>query len=221
VGPSKDTPKRLVVEGNDDKHSVLSLARSRLQWPNKPEDAPVYIDVIGGAEEILKPSYLTTLLKTRELKITGIMLDANTKTESRYERIRKVCSEFFPALPTETATSGVIVANEDQKRFGVWIMPANVSEGDLEIFLKYLVPEQSGPLWKHATECVASAKAAGAPYRDSHVLKANLYTFLAWQDPPGQSPGTAITKKVLDPNSEKATPFVTWFRDLYELQDVQ
>jgi uncharacterized protein DUF3226 len=220
-GPSIHCSKRLVVEGNDDRHSVLSLVRSRLLWPNNPEDAPVYIELGNGAEEILEPSYLTTLLKTRELKTTGIMLDANTKLRGRYERILNVCSQFFPHLPRELPAAGVIVDNEDQKRFGLWIMPDNASEGDLELFLRYLVPVPSEPLWKHATECAASAKSKGAPHREAHVSKANLYTWLAWQDPPGQSPGLAITKKILDPSSEKATPFVNWFRNLYELQDAQ
>lgn len=221
MGPPTHSPKRLVVEGNDDKQSVLSLARSRLQWSQSVEDSPVFIDIGGSAEEILKPAYLTALLKTRELRIIGIMLDADDKPEGRYERIRNVCSEFFPALPKKMPDSGLIIDNAEQKRFGAWIMPDNSCKGDLEIFLRYLVPESSERVWEYAVECVKNAQAKGAPYHDSYISKANLYTWLAWQNPPGQSPGVALTKKILDPTSENATPFVNWFRELYELQEIQ
>lgn len=215
-GPPKHTPKRLVVEGHDDRMSVLSIARSRLQWL---EPGPVWIDLGGGAEEILNPAYLTTLLKTRELRVTGIMFDADAWPENRYQAIRKTCSEFFPDLPRNMPTSGLIVQNQEGKRFGLWIMPDNSSNGDLELFLRYLVPQDCEPVWKFAVECVASAKAVGAPYTNLQVRKANLYTWLAWQEPPGQSPGTAITRKILDPRANAATDFIKWFRDLYELQD--
>ncbi|MGH9450926.1 MAG: DUF3226 domain-containing protein [Terriglobia bacterium] len=216
--PPKHTSRRLVVEGHDDRMSVLGLARHRLQWP---DPGPVLIDLGGGAEEILESAYLTTLLKTRELKIAGIMFDADSSPEKRYRAICKVCSEFFPNLPGNMPTTGLIVQNAEGKRFGVWIMPDNSSKGDLELFLRYLIPEASEPVWKYAEECVENAKRAGAPYTDSQVRKANLYTWLAWQEPPGQSPGTAITKKILDPNANMATDFINWFRDLYELQNTR
>ncbi len=149
------------------------------------------------------------------------MLDADSTPEGRYQQIRSACLEFFPKLPEDMPASGLIVDNDERKRFGVWMMPDNVSAGDLEIFLRCLVPESSEPVWKYATECAANARAAGAPYHDSHVSKAHLYTWLAWQNPPGQSPGVAITKKTLDPHSASATPFVNWFRELYELHDAQ
>jgi hypothetical protein len=48
--------------------------------------------------------------------------------------------------------------------------------------------------------------------------KANLYTWLAWQDEPGQTPGHALTRKILDPSSPSALSFVKWFMALYSLQ---
>jgi hypothetical protein len=47
--------------------------------------------------------------------------------------------------------------------------------------------------------------------------KAFLYTWLAWQDEPGQHPGAALTRKILDPHAASAVPFVNWFRQLYVL----
>ena len=96
-------------------------------------------------------------------------------------------------------------------------MPDNSSEGTLEVFLRYMVPAESSSVWDHAIRSTASAKELGAPYRDCHCPKANLYTWLAWQDEPAQRPGEALTKKILDPHAPSAVAFVKWFRDLYQL----
>jgi hypothetical protein len=110
-----------------------------------------------------------------------------------------------------------LVAEHEDKRFGVWIMPDNSSAGSLETFLRHLVPDESEPIWQHALGSVTEAKRLGAQCRDVHDAKANLYTWLAWHNPPGQSPGIALTKKALDPHSPSAASFVQWFRRLYAL----
>ena len=79
------------------------------------------------------------------------------------------------------------------------------------------MPETTKPLWDYAVECVVRAKSMGAECREVHDDKSNLYTFLAWHNPPGQNPGYAITKKVLDPLSPSAAGFIKWFKDLYQL----
>jgi hypothetical protein len=114
-------------------------------------------------------------------------------------------------------TDGLIIENLDGKRFGVWLMPDNKSAGDLETFLRYLIPHDQEPLWKLACASVTTAKASGAFCHDSHISKANLYTWLAWQEPPGQSPGLALTRKILDPQSPYAGAFVAWFKELYQV----
>jgi len=191
--------------------------RAHVQWPEQVDQAPVYIEIGKSADEILQIGYISTKLKDREVQTLGIMLDADTKLKGRYERIRNQCLTLFPALPKDLPVSGLVAENLEQKRVGVWIMPDNASEGSIEMFLRYLVPNESEPVWKHATESVARALEMGAPCRNSHIPKANLYTWLAWQDPPGQSPGIALTKKILDPHSPTADVFVHWFRTLYEL----
>lgn len=209
-------PKRLIVEGNDDKYAVWALMRAYVDWPQEEQKWPVWIKTGGGAEKILERDYLAVMLKTSGLKTLGVVLDADENPRGRYASIRNRCSGMFPGLPETIPTSGLIAENELQ-RFGVWIMPDNVSEGSLETFLRLMIPEESAPLWAHATESVSRAIALDAPCRGCHVGKANLYTWLAWQDPPGQSGGTALTRKILDPHSVSSGPFVKWFRDLYQI----
>ena len=217
MGPRRTHPNLLIVEGHDDKYSVVGLMEHHVAWPDGVNNAPVYIDVGFSAEQILKSSYLSAQLKTPNLKAVGIMLDADTKSRSRYQSLRGSCLTMFPALPEEMPKDGLIIDNGDGIRLGIWIMPDNLSGGDFETFLRYLVPEQSEPIWTHGVASVATARHLGSPYRDCHAPKASLYTWLAWQDPPGQSPGLALTKKILDPHSPQAMGFVKWFKELYGL----
>jgi len=156
-----------------------------------------------------------------ELKITGItlgiLLDADTNAQARYQSVRHLCVGTFPRLPQEIPPEGLVTENEDEKRLGLWIMPDNASGGTLETFLRFLVPENSAALWEHATASVTIARTLNAACRESHIGKANLYTWLAWQDPPGQSGGRALTQNILDPHSPNSAAFVKWFRDLYQL----
>jgi hypothetical protein len=80
-----------------------------------------------------------------------------------------------------------------------------------------LVPDESEPLWKYAQEVVAEAKITGASFIDNHLDKAFIYTWLAWQNPPGRQIHQAVMEKIFNPQHPKAQMFVTWFRDLYDL----
>ncbi|MGA2085275.1 MAG: DUF3226 domain-containing protein, partial [Terracidiphilus sp.] len=136
----------------------------------------------------------------------------------RYEAIRNACIGMFPNLPKHLLPEGVVVDNADGHRFGVWIMPDNTTERCLENFLKLLVPPECKVVWDHAEASVMNAQKLGCNLVGNNYAKAILYTWLAWQESPGQSPGIALTKKMLDPTNQAATSFVEWFRKLYQLQ---
>jgi hypothetical protein len=211
----QDNPKQLLVEGYEDLYSVSGLLRAHIDWPEAPDKYPVWIEMCKNDEEILKVGFIPAKLKERSTQILGILLDADTKPKSRYERIRGQCLTMFPSMPKNLPTEGLVVENDEHKRLGAWIMPDNVSEGSLEMFLRHLVPGDSEAVWTHAVASTAAAKSIGACYRDCHLSKANLYAWLAWQDEPGQRAGQALTKRILDPNAKSAEPFVAWFRKLY------
>ena len=213
----RHNPNQLIVEGPDDLFCVVGLVSAHVNWPEGKENAPVWIDAAGGASKILERDYLAVKLKTSGPEILGVILDADTNPQGRYESIRNLCKGMFPHLPEKMSAEGLIAGNEDRQRFGLWIMPDNASEGTLETFLRFLVPEDSAAIWAHAAESVAAARTLGASCRECRIGKANLYTWLAWQDPPGQSGGTALTRKILDPHSPSSAAFVKWFRSLYQL----
>jgi hypothetical protein len=111
----------------------------------------------------------------------------------------------------------VIEKNEQGKRLGIWIMPDNVERGMMETFMTFLVPEQQQDVWQLAQSSSHQARGLGAQFREVHRDKATIFTWLAWQDPPGQSLGTALVQRALDPHAPYAGRFVAWFRQLYGL----
>jgi len=208
----------LIVEGVDDKHSVIGLMRSHIDWPEPRAQWPIYVEIGKCVSEILSPPFLKATIKEPGIITVGIMLDADdNKPASRYQSIRNTCVGFYPDLPNVLPSEGVIAKNAGGMRFGVWIMPDNTVEGCLETFLRYLVPDSEEPIWKLATESVEAATALGAQCPEKDIPKANLYTWLAWQSTPGQQPGLALTKHILNPKAPYAEPFVKWFRTLYEV----
>jgi hypothetical protein len=215
--PRHGFQKVLIVEGVDDKHSVIGLMRSHVDWPEEKARWPVYVELGNSASEILEPAFLTTHFKEAGVTTVGIMLDADSNPSGRYQSIRNTSSKFFADLPETLPAGGLVARNPGGMRMGVWIMPDNLAEGCLETFLRYLVPNSEETIWKLAVDSVQSAKAHGASCPDKDTPKSNLYTWLAWQNPPGQQPGLALTKHILNPKSTHAEPFVKWFRELYEL----
>ncbi|HYI71327.1 MAG TPA: DUF3226 domain-containing protein [Skermanella sp.] len=207
----------MLVEGQDDLYAIVQLMASHVNWGDKRQDWPVVIEAYGGVEKILASGSISVELKSPKVDTLGIVVDADEDFAGRWQRLRSLCGVAAPGLPPDMPTDGLITQTGDGKRLGIWIMPDNVSRGMLETFLRYLVPEPEEPIWLRAQEAVAGAVADGAKCRPHHVDKSNIYTWMAWQDPPGQSFGTALVSKVLDSRAPQALPFVKWFRDLYEL----
>ena len=210
-------PKHLLVEGEDDKFSVVSLMEHHIDWPDDKTKWPVFIDAIGSVSQILKPAFIRTKLKESNLETLGIMIDADDDPMSRWASFRSICSPMFPTMPSDLPVGGLIAQNEFGFRLGFWLMPDCSSAGMLETFLRHLVPTSAEPLWKHSESSFDAASELGAPCCPVHADKARIDTWLAWQDPPGEALGRALTRKTLDPEAATATAFVSWFKQLYLL----
>ncbi len=216
----KDIRKRLLVEGAVDRRVIAELMeRNGVPWPKGHE--PVDIHAQEGDQKLLaflQSPELDYEFKNGRLKSLGVILDADDSAASTWDAVRNRCESFIPELPKVLDGKGLITAKRDKIRFGVWIMPDNRSTGMLETFLRVLVKPDQERFWAHAANATAAAKKAGAPFRDpAHRDKANIHTFLAWQDPPGLQLHESIRDKVLDPTSAFAGPFVAWFRKLFEV----
>jgi hypothetical protein len=205
----------MLVEGDDDKRVLPYFMEAFIPWGKTESEWPVRIEQFGGIENVLKPGVIEAELKASGLVSLGIVVDANDDPLDRWRRIRARCIGEFPSFPEGVDPNGLILENESGLRLGVWLMPDNKARGMLETFLSLFVPPTAEPLWQFAKECCVGCQGHQAPFKAAHLDKAHIHTWLAWQDPPGQSLHLAVMARTLTPGSPNADAFVGWFRKLY------
>ena len=207
-------PRRLLVEGGADKRVIPYLMEANgVEWPRGRE--PVMIEAQGSVEEILGPGVIEAELRATGLEALGVMVDADSDAAARWAAIRTRCQSEFDDLPMVIPAGGLNALHATGTRFGVWIMPDNRLVGMLEDFLIRLLPAESDALFDLAKKCVSEASSSGAPFKEAHRTKAEIHTWLAWQDEPGKQLHEAVHHRVLDPGRPESGPFVKWFRALF------
>jgi hypothetical protein len=215
---ARTNPNRLLVEGEEDKRVIPYFMEKFIAWGNTPETRPVQIESFNGVEDLLKPGTIEAALKTSGLKALGVIIDANSDVSGRWKRVRERAIRVLPNLPEVLPAEGVIKKSIGNLTFGAWLMPNNHSKGMLETFLSLFISNPTGPLWSLVEAHCKDAKArCGAPFKEAHFDKARIHSWLAIQDPPGQSLHLAVLSKTLTPGSPHADSFVKWFRQLYSL----
>lgn len=212
----------LLVEGKDDLYCIAELMGHYTPWCNDKRKAPVEIIDAGSVEELLNSKTLLARIKERGRENIGIIVDADSNFDGRWDSLRKSLKEHFPLFPEKMPSKGLTLASGDNKqKLGIWVMPDNQSSGMLETFLSYLVvDEEAKKLWQYAEEVAINAKVYGATYKDVHLDKSKIHTWLAWQDTPGDALGRAITKKTLNPKAPPAENFAEWFMELFDLPPI-
>jgi len=217
--PDEKSPNRLLVEGNDDKHSVIHLLKRHGTVEDDTETGFPYIHVSGSIEKILES--LSASAKT--YKRLGILVDADNNPSKRWEQLRNRLLSLGIEAPDDSVESGFVSFGFlSHSLIGVWVMPDNRSPGMLEDFIATLIPFGDN-CWPYAKEVTEIAKKKGAPYREGQEAKAEIHTWLAWQEEPGRPIGVALTARYFEKDSTEALAFVEWFRRLFlnPLEDVR
>ena len=208
--------RRLLVEGGADKRVIPYLMEANgVEWPKG--DEPVVIEAQGSVDEILRLGVIEAELRATGLEALGVIVDADRDAAVRWGEVKARCQGEFGNLPADIPAGGLKTVHENGPRFGVWIMPNNRFVGMLEDFLISLMPTESKSLYGLAQECVVDASSSGAPFKTTHRSKAEIHTWLAWQDEPGKQLHEAVHHRVLDPNMPESQQFVQWFRELFEI----
>ncbi len=157
-------PKKLLVEGDEDKRVVPELIEAHgIPWGENSDEWIVEISQCDGFENVVKPGAIETELKVSGREALGIIADANSDAERRWESVRNRCLRSFPDLPKDLPAGGLIHENAEGLKLGVWLMPDNQSRGMMETFLTYLVPDHGDVLLGHAESACDGARALGAP----------------------------------------------------------
>jgi hypothetical protein len=205
----------LLVEDHDTRGVVSGLMGHHIVWGKDESSWPVMIEVCDGGDDVLEQKYLKQKLKESGLKAIGLIVDAEDDLVGRWDAVRTLLINVGGRPPKRCQLGGYIEAIKG-KQVGVWIMPDNKTDGMVENFCRELVPDDGKNLWNYAVKCAEEAKAKyNAPYTTQHTPKANIYTWLAWQDPPGLKMGQALTAKILHHGTDEAKAFVEWFKKLF------
>jgi hypothetical protein len=187
--------KKLLVEGAEELRVIPQLMEANGVTWNRGEE-PLNIINCDGVENLLKPKYISAQLKTPNgLTHLGIVIDADEEPDNRWKSLYNACLPNIPNLPQNLPAEGLIIM--------------------LETFLAYLVPDNN--LWQYTQNKVIEAKQQGATYRDYHLDKANIHTYLAWQDPPGKQLHDAVKQRILNQSHPQSANFLRWLQELYEI----
>jgi hypothetical protein len=209
--------KILLVEGKQDVRVIPELMEANgVNWGTRKSPV-VYIRDYDGYQRLIDPDVISTELQASGLAAIGIMIDADDNPLARWQSLRSASLKSIPDLPETLPEGGLIHTAPNGIRFGIWIMPDNKMRGMLETFLTYLIPAGNEALWQFAQAAAEASKSKGAAFTDFQLDKANIYTWLAWQNPPGRQLHQAITERILNPSHPDAQRFVTWFKTLYDL----
>lgn len=207
----------LLVEGKQDVRVIPELIEANgVNW-GKRKSPIVYIRDYDGYQKLVDPDVISTELQASGLSALGIMIDADDNPLGRWHSIRSASLKSIPDIPESLPEGGLIHTTSNGIKFGIWIMPDNKMRGMLETFLTYLIPAGNEVLWQFAQKTTQEARNKGAVFSEPHSDKADIYTWLAWQNPPGRQLHQAIMERILNPNHSDAQRFVSWFRDLYNL----
>ena len=95
-------------------------------------------------------------------------------------------------------------------------MPNNELKGMLEDFIAMLVPKDD-PLMP-IVDCTLTylENQKLNLYTQIHKPKTKIRTWLAWQEDPETSMGTAISKRILETEQEICQKFGKWLKNLFD-----
>jgi hypothetical protein len=206
----------LLVEGKNDQHIIWALCRQH----NLAETFSVECSDQGnhenrGVEQLLLS--IPVRLKAARLRTLGIILDADTSAQTRWQAIcGRLAQAGYNNLPESPSSEGTIILQLEKPKVGIWIMPDNRLPGMVESFATHLIKEDD-PLAVKARSILHEIEGENLQrYLSVHYPKAFIHTWLAWQKTPGQPIGQAITARVLQHDTALARRFVNWLLQLFE-----
>lgn len=231
--------KLILVEGSSDAHVVSKLSFTDLTIikdgsedksnekleDNKKDETEISADrsgvikVAGNNVELLK--LIPSEVNRPEIEVLGIITDANDDIYARCDSIKHRLSVAGINLATEFpkyegTIENCIVAfdgeNERTIRIGIWIMPDNQSNGELEDFIAEMIPKNDS-VWPRSQNYIDDIPQKDRDFKDKKITRAKVYAWLATRKDPVLM-GTAISAKHLKTDVQMCLDFKEWLRKL-------
>jgi len=193
--------------------------------------APFFgIHECGNDEKVLENLAARLVSSLPKQKALGLILDSDIEgvksdlvIQSRLDQLRPRVGEFYP-LPDVFPEAGLVLeplaTRQDSDRLpklGIWLMPNNKAYGMFEDLLIEALRDETR---SYTSTVVIKAKTDGvATFKDAHLSKAVIRTYMAWQDPPDiQYLGLAIKNKTFENIEAKCKQFLQWLERLFGSQ---
>ena len=194
-----------MVEGTDDKHVIWQICN------RSPETPDFYIQDRGGIEPLLDAVGPELIVSGR--RVLGILADADDNLSGRWVAIANRLAEEGVQIPSNPDGNGVIVDTMGKPRVGIWVMPDNVREGELEKFVADMIPDDD-PIWPLSQQYIDSIPAPHRKFASGKTLRAQIHSWLATREDP-RLMGQAIGVGDLSVSNSLSQRFLTWLTRLF------
>ena len=204
VGASPPSSKLLLVEGEDDKHVIEHLRRRlcpMLEFDTRST---------GGVTNLF--CQVNPEIKVSGRIALGIVVDADDNLNWCWAQIVGSLSKDNITPPANPKPGGTIIPCTP--RIGIWLMPNNDSSGELEDFVKTMIP-MGDPVWGLSKKYIDGIPCEHQKFSGRKALKAKLYAWLATRSVPGRM-GAAIGAEDLCADGELSSKFGDWLQRLFK-----
>lgn len=210
------------VEGSDDLHALVGLLKRNgvAYAPGGVENSPIELPefkAVGAVEALIEG--IETAVSLNVEGIVGFVMDADSSVLNRWRSVHYQLAKIGVNAPADRPPPEGFIGEASEynnTRVGVWLMPDNERDGELEDLLRTLIKDED-PLYELAQTSTDEAKKRGATFPSSDTHKAVIRAWLAWQKVPGKPYGQAMSSKYFRDISPVADRFVAWFKKLYGL----
>ena len=158
-----------------------------------------------------------------ETKLLAIVIDADYKNkhglgfEATLNQVEKIAADYDFSL-NQSKDNGLIFNHIDgNAKFGLWIMPNNQDNGELEDFVKSCIKHDEHTLFNHAVEIVEQLPEKRFDITDNS--KAEIATWLAWQKKPSHGIYISLKDSLLDENNALFEQLKNWLNHIYHTEN--
>ncbi len=221
-----DAKNVLLVEGINDKAFFERLCKAHKLSVKRQVSNPIDHGGFNSKQGVINTlDRLLPLLEDEDYvtKKVAIILDADITGENRggfketIAQVKEKSSKYAYQASHQYVKNGVEIPHTDKgmNALGVWIMPDNKSDGTVENWIKSKILDSERPLFNHACHVIKSLP--NTKFSESSIVKAEIATWLAWQNQPGRTIGYALKEgeELLDVNHESFKGLIEWLKSFF------
>jgi hypothetical protein len=213
----------LIVEGEADR-GFFELLCNKLELGvtvkvQPPKELGISHNTKEGAFKALKACLELMGVAGGGVEKLAIVVDADaaengTGFARTLRRVEKIVSEYGFSAPTAATAGGCLFQHSDGLNpFGLWIMPNHADDGMLEHWLSECVSQEQIALFHHAQACVDALPTR--LFKPLRRAKADIATWLAWQEKPGEGLYHCVEAGLLDETAQQYQALVSWLRAVF------